>query len=325
MSRPWFRSTLVLLALAASTAAVAQQYPSKPVTIVVPAAAGGPSDTVARVLAPALAKELKGTVIIENQGGAGGTVGAGRVARSPGDGYTLYLYHIAHSTWPALYRKLSFDVINDFVPIGLVNDVPMTLVGKKDLAAKDFKELLTWIKANGKQVTIGNAGVGSASHLCGLLFMQAIQTDLTTVPYKGTAPAMNDLLGGQIDLMCDQSTNTTSQIKSDKIKVYAVTTPARLQTMKDVPTLNELGLKSFELSAWHGLWAPKGTPQPVVDQLSKALQAALKDPNVTQRFADLGAVPVKDADATPGALQTRVKNEVERWTPIIKAAGQYAD
>ena len=278
---------------------LAQPYPTKPITIVVPAAAGGPSDTVARVIAPALAKELKGTVIIENQGGAGGTIGAGRVARSPGDGYTLYLYHIAHSTWPALYRKLPFDVVNDFEPIGLINDVPMTLVGKKDLAAKDFNELLAWIKATGKNVTIGNAGVGSASHLCGLLFMQAIQTELTPVPYKGTAPAMNDLLGGQIDLMCDQTTNTTGQIKAGKIKVYAVTTQTRLPTMKDVPTLNELGLKNFELSAWHGLWAPKGTPKPVVEQLSKALQVAIKDPAVTQRFADLGAVPVTEASATP--------------------------
>ena len=314
----------VLLALASSTV-LAQPYPSKPVTIVVPAAAGGPSDTVARVVAPAIGKEIKGTVIVENAGGAGGTIGAGKVARSPGDGYTLYLYHIAHSTWPALYRKLPFDVVNDFEPIGLINDVPMTLVSKKDLPAKDFNELLAWIKANGKKVTIGNAGVGSASHLCGLLFMQAIQTELTPVPYKGTAPAMNDLLGGQIDLMCDQTTNTTSQIKSGKIKVYAVTTPTRLPTMKDVPTLNELGLKNFELSAWHGLWAPKGTPKPVVEQLSKALQVAVKDPTVTQRFADLGAVPVSEASATPAALQTRVKTEIDRWTPIIKAAGQYAD
>ena len=233
-----------LIALGAS-AALAQQYPSKPITIVVPAAAGGPSDTVARVVAPALAKELKGTVIIENQGGAGGTIGAGRVARAPGDGYTLYLYHIAHSTWPALYRKLAFDVVKDFEPIGLINEVPMTLVGKKDLAAKDFKELVAWIKANGKKVTIGNAGVGSASHLCGLLFMQAIQTELTPVPYKGTGPAMNDLLGGQIDLMCDQTTNTTSQIKSGKIKVYAVTTLTRLPTMTDVADARRARTQEF--------------------------------------------------------------------------------
>ena len=318
-------SLVVALLALATQAALAQPYPSKPVTIVVPAAAGGPSDTVARVLAPSLAKELKGTVIVENQGGAGGTIGAGRVARAPGDGYTLYLYHIAHSTWPALYRKLGFDVVADFEPIGLINDVPMTLVSRKDLPAKSFSELLAWIKANGKKVTIGNAGVGSASHLCGLLFMQAIQTELTPVPYKGTAPAMNDLLGGQIDLMCDQTTNTTSQIRAGKINVYAVTTTTRLPTMKDVPTLDELGLKGFELSAWHGLWAPKGTPKPVVEQLSKALQVAVKDPAVTQRFVDLGAVPVSEASATPSALSSRVKNEIERWTPIIKAAGQYAD
>jgi tripartite-type tricarboxylate transporter receptor subunit TctC len=318
------RWTCMTLALAASLAS-AQQYPTKPVTIVVPAAAGGPSDTVARILAPALAKELKGTVIIENQGGAGGTIGAGRVVRSPPDGYTLYLYHIANSTWPALYRKLGFDVINDFETIGLINDVPMTLVGKKDLAAKDFKELLPWMKANGKQATIGNAGVGSAAHLCGLLLQQAIPVELTPVPYKGTGPAMNDLLGGQIDLICDQTTNTTSQIKAGNIKVYAVTTATRLPTMKDVPTLAELGLKNFELSAWHGLWAPKGTPKAVIDQLSKALQVAVKDPVVIQRFADLGAVAVNETEATPAALSARMKSEVERWGIAIKAAGQYAD
>jgi tripartite-type tricarboxylate transporter receptor subunit TctC len=316
--------TVLLLALV-SPFAVAQQYPTKVITILVPAAAGGPTDTVARVLAPPMAKDLKGQVIVENAGGAGGTIGAGRVARSQGDGYTLYLYHIAHSTFPALYRKLAFDPVKDFEPIGRVTDVPMTLVSRKDLPAKDFKELLAWIKANGKKVSIANAGVGSASHLCGLLFMQAIQTELTPVPYKGTGPAMNDLLGGQVDLMCDQTTNTTSHIKSGKIKVYAVTTKTRVESLKDVPTLDELGLKNFELSAWHGLWAPKGTPKPIVEQLSKALQVALKDPTVIQRFADLGTVPVKDSDATPAALQGQLKSEIERWGPIIKAAGQYAD
>ena len=312
------------LAIAASCA-IGQPYPTKAITLVVPAAAGGPSDTVARVVAPVLARELKGTVIIENLGGAGGTIGAARVARSRGDGYTLYLYHIAHSTWPALYRKLDFDVINDFEPIGLINDVPMTIVGRNGLPAKDFPELLAWIKATGKNVTIGNAGVGSAAHLCGLLFMQAIQTELTPVPYKGTGPAMTDLLGGQIDLMCDQTTNTSAQIKSGRIKVFAVTTPTRLPTMAAVPTLDELGLGNFELSAWHGLWAPKGTPKTIVDQLAKALQVAVKDPAVTQRFAELGAVAVPESSATPVALKRRLRAEVDRWGPIIKAAGQYVD
>ena len=314
-----------LLFAFAATAAVAQQYPAKPITIIVPAAAGGPSDAVTRVMAPALAKELKGTVVVENLGGAGGTVGAARFVRAAGDGYTLYLYHIANSTWPALYRKLPFDVISDFEPVGLINDVPMMLVGKRDLAAKDFKELLPWLKANTTKVMLGNAGIGSASHLCGLLVTQAIQTALTPVPYKGTGPAMSDLLGGQIDLICDQTTNTTSHVRAGKIKAYAVTTLSRLESMKDVPTLNELGLKNFELSAWHALWAPKGTPKQIIEQLSRALQVAIKDPNVTKTFADLGAVPVKEADATPGALQARMKTEVARWGPIIKAAGQYAD
>jgi tripartite-type tricarboxylate transporter receptor subunit TctC len=314
----------LLLGLTAPLAS-AQQYPTKAITIVVPAAAGGPTDTVARVLAPAMGKELKGQAIIENAGGGGGTIGAGRVARAAGDGYTLFLYHIGHSTAPALYRKLPYDPIKDFEPVGRISDVPMTLVAKKDVPAKEFNELRAWIKASGQKATIANAGVGSVSYLCGLLLMQALETSLTTVPYKGTGPAMNDLLGGQVDLMCDQTTNTTGQIKAGKINVYAVTTKTRVPSLKEVPTLDELGLKNFELSAWHALWAPKGTPKPIVEQLSKALQVALKDPTVVQRFADLGTVPVAEGDATPGALQSLLKSEVERWTPIIKAAGQYAD
>jgi tripartite-type tricarboxylate transporter receptor subunit TctC len=201
----------------------------------------------------------------------------------------------------------------------------MTLVSKKGTGGQRFQGAAPLDKTNGKQGDNRQRGRWFGSHLCGLLFMQAIQTELTSVPYKGTAPAMNDLLGGQIDLMCDQTTNTTGQIKAGKIKVYAVTTLTRLPTMKDVPTLNELGIKNFELSAWHGLWAPKGTPKPILEQLSKALQVAVKDPMVAQRFAELGAVPVAEASATPAALQSRVKNEIERWGPIIKAAGQYAD
>jgi tripartite-type tricarboxylate transporter receptor subunit TctC len=317
----WAGLLVALTALPAS----GQQYPTKAITIVVPAAAGGPTDTVARMLAPVMAKELKGQIIIENAGGGGGTIGAGRVARAAGDGHTLFLYHIGHSTAPALYRKLPYDPIKDFEPVGRITDVPMTVVGKKDLPPKDFKELRAWIKAAGPKATIANAGVGSVSYLCGLLLMQALETNLTTVPYKGTGPAMNDLLGGQVDLMCDQTTNTTSQIKSGAIKGYAVTTRTRVPSLKELPTLDELGLKDFELSAWHALWSAKGTPEPIVDQLAKALKVALKDATVVQRFADLGTVPVKDADATPAALQALLKSEVERWGPIIKAAGQYAD
>ena len=314
----------ILVALWASTAG-AQQYPNKVITIIVPFAAGGPSDTIARILAQTMGTSLKTQIIIENVGGAGGTIGAARVAQSAPDGYTLFVHHIGHSTAPALYSKLTYDPIKDFVPIGLINDGAMTMVTRNDFPAKDFKELLAYVKANKAKVNMANAGVGSASHLCGMLFMDAIQTDLTTVPYKGTGPAMNDLLGGTVDFMCDQSTNTTSHIKSGKIKVYGVTMPKRIASMPDVPTLSEAGLPNFTVSVWHALYAPKGTPKPIVDQLSKALQEALKDTNLKQRYSDLGADPVAQDRATPEALRAHLKAEIDRWGPIIKKAGVYAD
>ncbi len=280
------------LALFGSAMAHAQTYPTKTITMIVPFAAGGPTDTVARLVAQSMGTKLKQQIIIENVGGAGGTIGAARVAKAAPDGYTLFLHHIGQSTAPALYRKLSYNAQTDFEPIGLVTDVPMTIVARKDFPAKDFKEFLSYVKANKDKITYANAGVGSASHLCGMLFMTAIGTDLTTVPYKGTGPAMNDLLGGQVDFMCDQTTNTTSQIKSGKIKAYGVTTKTRLASMPDLPTLNEAGLPGFEVAVWHGMYAPKGTPKPIIDTLASALQSALKDPNVKQRFNDLGTEPV---------------------------------
>ncbi len=305
--------------------ATAQQYPNKAITLIVPAAAGGPTDTVSRMIAQSMGKELKGQIVVENAGGAGGTIGASRVARAPGDGYTLYVYHIGQSTFPALYRKLSFDPVNDFEPIGRITNVPMTLVAKRDLAANDFKELMTWIKSSGSKVALATAGLGSVSNLCALLLRQSFGTDPTIVPYKGTGPAMNDLLGGQVDIMCDQTTNTTPHIKSGRIKAFGVTTLTRVGVLPDLPTLDELGLKGFDLSAWHALWAAKGTPKPIVDQLVNALRAALKDPLVIQRFADLGTEPVSEALATPAALQSHLKAEIERLGPIIRAAGQFAD
>src|SRR6185436_9450082 len=284
-----------------------------------------PTDTVARLVAVPMTKTLKQQVIIENVGGAGGTIGANRVAKAPADGYTLFLHHVGQSTAPALYRKLPFDPIADFEPIGLINEVPMTLVAKKDFPAKDLKELISYVKVNKDKVNLANAGLGAASHLCGMLFMSAIQTDLTTVPYNGTAPAMNDLLGGQVDLMCDQTTNTTSQIKAEKIKVYGVTTKKRVASLPTVPTMDEAGLKGFEVSVWHGLYAPKGTPKPVIDKLTHALQVALKDDNVKHRFAELGTEPVAENRATPAALRAFLKDEIDKWSPIIKKAGVYAD
>ena len=316
---------VVALALVGVTQLQAQEYPNKVITVVVPFAAGGPTDAVARLLTVPMSKALGTQMIVENVGGAGGTIGANRVAKAAADGYTLFLHHIGMSTAPALYRKLPYDAINDFEPIGLINETPMTLVAKKDFPAKDLKEAIAYLKANKDKVNLANAGLGAASHLCGMLFMSTIQIDLTTIPYNGTAPAMNDLLGGQVDLMCDQTTNTTTQIKADKIKVYGVTTPKRLPSLPNVPTMDEAGLKGFEVSVWHGLYAPKGTPKGVVDKLTKALQAALKDPNLRQRFADLGAETVAEIRATPEALRKQLKAEIDRWSPIIKKAGVYAD
>ena len=303
----------------------AQEYPNKVITMIVPFAAGGPTDTVARLLGVPMTTTLKQQIIVENVGGAGGTIAANRVAKAPPDGYTILIHHIGMATAPALYRKLPYNPMTDFEPIGLINEVPMTLVAKKDFPAKDLMELIAYVKANKEKVNYANAGLGAASHLCGMLFMTAIQTEVTTIPYSGTGPAMNDLLGGQVDFMCDQTTNTTSQIKAGKIKVYGVTTEKRVPSLPDVPTMDEAGLKGFEVAVWHALYAPKGTPKPVLDKLTEALQEALTDATVKQRFADLGTEPVAADRATPEALRKHLKAEIDNWGPIIKKAGVYAD
>jgi tripartite-type tricarboxylate transporter receptor subunit TctC len=321
------KQVMVLVALITLWAAPAgaQKFPTKVITMIVPFTAGGPTDTVARLVAAPMSKVLGQQVIVENVGGAGGTIAAGRVAKAAPDGYTILIHHIGMSTAPALYRKLAYKPLEDFEPIGLINEVPMTLVSRRDFPPKDLKELITYVKANKDKVTYANAGLGAASHLCGTLFMTTIETDLTTVPYKGTADVIKDLLGGQVDFSCDQTTNTTSQIKADKIKVYGVTTKKRLSSLPNVPTMDEAGVKGFEVSVWHGLYAPKGTPKPVVESLTKALQAALKDGTVKQRFADLGTEPIAQERATPEALRAQLKSEIDRWGPIIKKAGVYAD
>jgi tripartite-type tricarboxylate transporter receptor subunit TctC len=321
-----FSSLLLSLLITAFTGlASAQGYPTKPVTMIVPFAAGGPTDTVARQLASVMSKSMGQTVIVENVGGAGGTIGVGKVVSAANDGYTILLMHIGISTAPSLYRTLKYDVTKDLEPIGLVTEVPMTLIAKKDFPAKDFKELVSYVKANKDKVSYANAGIGSASHLCGMLFMSAIETDVLTVPYKGTAPAMTDLLGGQVDFMCDQSTNTTSQIKGGKVKAYAVTSLSRVASLPDLPTMNDSGLKGFNVGVWHGVWAPKGTPKAVTDKLVSALQAALKDDGVKAKFADLGTAPEPVNRQTPDALRSHVVAEVAKWGPIIKKAGVYAD
>jgi tripartite-type tricarboxylate transporter receptor subunit TctC len=319
-----------LLALAAAVlATAAQAYPDKPVTIVVPFAAGGPTDKVARDLAEVLRKSLNNqTVIIENVGGAGGTLGAAKVAKANPDGYTLLLHHIGMATSPSLYRSLPYKTLEDFEYVGLVNEVPMTLIGKPGLPANNFAELRTWINANKGKINLANAGLGAASHLCGLLFQQAMAVDMTTVPYKGTAPAMTDLLGGQVDIMCDQTTNTTGQIESGKVKAFAVTTTKRLAgppSLAKLPTLDEAGLKGFNVTIWHGLYAPKGTPKPVLDTVNAALKTALKDADFLKREEALGAVVVTDSRVNPAEHKKFVESEINKWGPVIKAAGQYAD
>lgn len=312
--------------LVAVTAPVAaQNYPTKSITLIVPFAAGGPTDTVGRLIGQSMGKALGQTIIVENIGGAGGTLAAARAAKASPDGYTVFLHHIGHSTAPTLYRKLPYDPINDFAPIGLVTDVPMTLVAKAGFPPSTLAELVEYVKQNKDAVSLANAGVGAASHLCGMLFMSAIGTDLTTVAYRGTGPAMNDLLGGQVDLMCDQTTNTTSQIKASKVKAYAVTTATRVPSLPDVPTSTEGGLQTLQVAVWHGLYAPKGTPKPVIEKLVTALQAALEDPIVKARFAELSTEPVSKDKATPKALAAHLKSEIAKWEPIIKKAGVYAD
>jgi len=304
------------------------EYPDKPVTIVVPFAAGGPTDKVARDLAEALRKPMGGqSIIIENVGGAGGTLGAGKVAKAANDGYTLLLHHIGMSTSPALYRNMAYKTLDDFEFLGMVNEVPMTLIGKPGLPASNMPELIKWMDANKGKINLANAGLGAASHLCGLLFMSAVKVDMTTVPYKGTGPAMTDLLGGQVDLMCDQTTNTSAQIEAGKVKAFAVTTAKRLTTpaLAKLPTLDESGLKGFNVSVWHGLYAPKGTPKAVQDKVNAALRVALKDPDFIKREEALGAVIITDARLSGAEHKKFVESEINKWGPVIKAAGQYAD
>ena len=321
------KKLLLLSPASLSAGAALAEYPDKPVTIVVPFAAGGPTDKVARDLAESLRKPLGATIVIENVGGAGGTLGATKVAKAAPDGYTVLLHHIGMATSPALYRNLQYKTLDDFEYLGMVNEVPMTLIGKPGLPANSYPELVKWLEANKGKINLANAGLGAASHLCGLLFQSALKIDMTTVPYKGTGPAMTDLMGGQVDLMCDQTTNTTSQIEGGKVKAYAVTTTKRLTTpaLAKLPTLDEMGMKGFNVSIWHGVYAPKNTPKAVLDKISTALRTAIRDPEFIKRQEALGAVVVTDGRVNGAEHKKFVEAEINKWGPVIKAAGQYAD
>ncbi|MDO9434911.1 tripartite tricarboxylate transporter substrate-binding protein [Hydrogenophaga sp.] len=322
---------LAALSAAVTSSAFAQAYPNKPITFVVPFAPG-PTDTVARHLADAMRKTLgpNTTIIVENAAGAGGTIGAAKVARAAPDGYTLLVFHIAMASSPALYRKLSYKPLDDFEYLGMINDVPMTVIGTNKLNANTYRDFESYIRANSGKLNIAHAGLGSASHLCGLMWQSAMKLDksITSIAYKGTGPAMADLLGGQVDMMCDQTTNTTAQIESGRVKAFAVTTPKRLdkhKLLKDYPTLQEMGLKDFNLTIWHGLYAPKGTPPEITKKLNEALRAALKDPEFIKREEDLGAVVVTDNRLTPAGHKAFVAGEITKLKTVIDAAGQFAD
>jgi len=318
----YFLATCLALA---SGSLLAQAFPSRSVTLVVPFAAGGPTDVVARSLGQAMTASLGQTVLIENKLGAGGTLAAGYVAKAAPDGYTVLIHHNGMATAPALYRKLPFNPLADFEYVSQVVDVPMTLLGKKDLPPNNLGELITYVKANADKLNLAHAGLGAVSHLCGMVFRQAIGVELQTVPYQGTAPALNALLGGQVDLLCDQTTQTIPHIKANSVKLYGVTAPGRINALPQTPTLDEQGLKGFQVVVWHGIYVPKGTPAPVIEKLQTAVRSALKDPAFRQRMTDLGAEIVPDAKLTSEGLRSWLQTETDRYGPMIRKAGAYAD
>jgi tripartite-type tricarboxylate transporter receptor subunit TctC len=317
----WVRSLILLLLFFPCTTGLAQDYPSRPITMIVPFSAGGPGDVIARILGNAMSATLKQSFVIENVVGAGGTLGTNRVAKSAPDGYTLLLMHVGQATAPALYAKLPFDPVGDFATIGLVTDVPMILVARPNFPAKNLEALVARIRSDGEKLTFGNVGLGSASQLCGLMFMSVTDTKLTPVYYKGGGPALNDVIAGHIDVYCDPATGPTPYIQAGTIPGFAITSKKRVATLPNVPTSTEAGLPAFDVTTWYGLYAPRGTPKPVIDALVASLQTALKDPALVSRFAELSMAPVEPERATPEALEAFLKSEIVKWAKIIKAAG----
>jgi tripartite-type tricarboxylate transporter receptor subunit TctC len=296
-------------------------YPDQGITFVVPFSAGGPTDTVTRLIAEPMSEALGQQITVQNVEGAGGTVAAGEVSQAAADGYTVLMHHIGMSTAPALYSDLAYNPVEDFKTIGLVTEVPMTFIANNDFEPNTLEELIAYVTENGEAVTYANAGIGAASHLCGLLFQDAIGVKVTEVPYDGTAPALTDLVGGQVDFMCDQTTNTTGQIQGGEVKAYAVTTPDRVESLPDIPTTEEAGLPEVQVGVWHGLYVPVDTPDEVVEALTAALQVALEDQNVIDQLAELGAAPVSLDRATPEAHSEYLQTQIDVWGPIIEAAG----
>jgi tripartite-type tricarboxylate transporter receptor subunit TctC len=325
MRRKVAAAGLAAFSLTLSGAVFAQAWPTKPITLVVPFAAGGPTDVVARTLAASMTKTLGQTVVVENKLGAGGTVAANFVAKAAPDGYTFFIHHNGMATSTALYRKLQYNPLTDFEYVSQAVDVPMTLLARKDFPAKDLPEFIAYVKANKDKINLANAGLGAVSQLCGMLLERALDVKVQAVPFSGTAPAMNALLGGQVDILCDQTTQTIPQIKSGNVKFYGVTTMNRIKALPDAPTLHEQGLRNFEVVVWHGIYAPKGTPKAITEKFNGAVRTALKDPEVSTRMAGLGAEIVPESKLTPEGLQTWLKAEIDKWGPIIRAGGTFAD
>jgi tripartite-type tricarboxylate transporter receptor subunit TctC len=306
--------------LGSNIASAQKDWPTKSISLVVPFAAGGPTDSIARLIAVPMGQSLGQTVVVENVPGAGGTIASTKVARAAPDGYTIYIHHMGMATAQALYDKLPYDPMTSFEYIGQVADVPMVLLGKKDLPANNFKELEAYIRANGSKVTMANAGPGAVSQLCGLLFQSRMGVRLTNIPYKGTGPALTDLLGGQVDLLCDQTTQTIPYIKDGRVKAFGTTTMKRLPAIPNVPTLNEQGLKGFEVKVWHGVYAPKGTPKSVLDKINAALKKALNNPDVKKRLDDANIDIVSMDKVSANGLKDHLEKEINVWGPVIRKA-----
>jgi tripartite-type tricarboxylate transporter receptor subunit TctC len=308
-------------AIAFTAASHAQDYPTRAVSLVVPFAAGGPTDVVARTLGVEMSKILGQPIVIENKLGAGGTVAANHVAHAKPDGYTFFLHHMGMATATALYSNLKYDPLQSFEYVGEVVDVPMTLLASKNFPPNNMQEFIDYAKKNGDKINLANAGPGAVSQLCGSLLQQALGVKFTTIPYQGTAPAMAALLGNQVDVLCDQTTQTIPHITAESVKFYGVTTLNRIKKLPDAPTMDEQGLKGFEVKVWHGVYAPKGTPAIAIQKMNEALRGALESPAFNEKMEALSAEVVGEDRRSSEALKSRLQSEIDKWTPILKAEG----
>lgn len=325
MYRPFIALSMTLSLTLASFQAAAQDFPNRAITMMMPYAPGGPGDTITRVFAGAMQKHLGQQIVVDNTAGASGSIGTAKVARSKPDGYTLLMIHVSHATNTAMYKNLPYHPVDDFEPIGRATNGPMVIVTRNDFPAKDLNEFVSYVKANGPKISLAHAGVGSASHLCGLMMMNTLNVKMNEIPYKGTGPALTDLMGGQVDVLCDQTSGTVPPVKAGKIKAYAAAGKTRLSGLPDVPAITEAGVQGFDINISFGLYAPKGTPKPVMDQLTAALQKSVSDPDVRQRLEAMGISAVNPDQARPEALRAHLKYEIDTLGSLLTKAGVKAN